>query len=72
MAGTAAIAATFYLVCAVLGGQYLVGVLAAAVLGAALGFLRYNFSPASIFMGDGGALFLGFMLAVLGLKTRVQ
>ena len=71
VAGMAVIAATFYLVFAVLGGQYLVSILAAAVLGAALGFLRYNFNPASIFMGDAGALFLGFMLAVLGLKTRV-
>jgi UDP-GlcNAc:undecaprenyl-phosphate GlcNAc-1-phosphate transferase len=71
VAGMAVIAAMFYLIFAVLGGQYLVSILAAAVLGAALGFLRYNFNPASIFMGDAGALFLGFMLAVLGLKTRV-
>jgi UDP-GlcNAc:undecaprenyl-phosphate GlcNAc-1-phosphate transferase len=71
VAGVAAIAAAFYLILAVLGGQYLVGILAAAVLGAALGFLCYNFNPASIFMGDAGALFLGFTLAVLGIKTRV-
>jgi UDP-GlcNAc:undecaprenyl-phosphate GlcNAc-1-phosphate transferase len=71
VAGVSAVAALFYLILAVLGGQYLVSILAAAVLGAALGFLRYNFNPASIFMGDAGALFLGYMLAVLGLKTRV-
>lgn len=36
-----------------------------AIAGSALGFLPYNFYPAKIFMGDGGALFLGFMIAVL-------
>jgi UDP-GlcNAc:undecaprenyl-phosphate/decaprenyl-phosphate GlcNAc-1-phosphate transferase len=40
------------------------------VLGAALGFLRWNFNPAKIFMGDGGAMFLGFLMATLGLKIR--
>jgi len=71
VAGVAAIAGAFYLILAVRGEQYLVSILAAVVVGAALGFLGYNFNPASIFMGDAGALFLGFMLAVLGLKTRV-
>ena len=44
--------------------------LGAATLGAALGFLRWNFNPAKIFMGDGGAMFLGFLMATLGLKIR--
>jgi UDP-GlcNAc:undecaprenyl-phosphate GlcNAc-1-phosphate transferase len=69
-AGTAALASGFFLLFAVVGGQVLVGTLAAAILGASLGFLRWNFSPAKIFMGDGGAIFLGFMLATLGLKVR--
>ncbi len=69
-AGVAAVAAGFYGVFAVLGGQLLVSTLAAAVFGASLGFLRWNFSPAKIFMGDGGAMFLGFMLATLGIKLR--
>ena len=46
--------------------------LAAAVLGAAAGFLRWNFKPAKIFMGDGGAMFLGFLMATLGLKLRLS
>jgi UDP-GlcNAc:undecaprenyl-phosphate GlcNAc-1-phosphate transferase len=46
--------------------------LGAAVLGASLGFLRWNFNPAKIFMGDGGAMFLGFMMATLGLKLRLS
>jgi UDP-GlcNAc:undecaprenyl-phosphate GlcNAc-1-phosphate transferase len=39
-------------------------------LGACLGFLIYNFNPATIFMGDSGALFLGFTLAAVGIKLR--
>jgi UDP-GlcNAc:undecaprenyl-phosphate GlcNAc-1-phosphate transferase len=70
-AGIAAIASAFFLIFAVLGGQLLVAPLAAAILGAALGFLRWNFNPAKIFMGDGGALLLGFLLATLGVKLHV-
>lgn len=70
-AGVAALAAAVFLLYAVSDGQVLVGTLAAAVLGASLGFLRWNFNPARIFMGDGGAMFLGFMMATLGLKLRV-
>ena len=44
--------------------------MAAAILGAAAGFLRWNFKPAKIFMGDGGAMFLGFLMATLSLKLR--
>lgn len=43
------------------------GLLAAAVAGACLGFLRHNFNPARIFMGDGGSYFLGFSLAAISL-----
>ena len=68
--GVSAIAATFILLLAAMSHQYLVGSLAAALLGACLGFLRYNFNPARIFMGDAGSLFLGFMLAALGIKLR--
>jgi len=46
----------FFALLAYLNGQTLVTVLAAAVLGAASGFLRWNFKPAKIFMGDGGAM----------------
>jgi UDP-GlcNAc:undecaprenyl-phosphate GlcNAc-1-phosphate transferase len=70
-AGVAALASAFFLFYAVSEGQVLIGTLAAAVMGAALGFLRWNFNPARIFMGDGGAMFLGFMMATLGLKLRV-
>jgi UDP-GlcNAc:undecaprenyl-phosphate GlcNAc-1-phosphate transferase len=68
--GVGAAAAIFFLLLAAMNGQYLVGALSAALVGASLGFLVYNFNPASIFMGDAGALFLGFILAVVGIKLR--
>jgi UDP-GlcNAc:undecaprenyl-phosphate GlcNAc-1-phosphate transferase len=71
-AGIAATASVFFALLAYINGQTLVTVLAAAVLGAATGFLRWNFKPAKIFMGDGGAMFLGFLMATLGLKLRLE
>jgi len=69
-AGIAAVAAGFFTISAMMNGQVLVSTLGAATLGASLGFLRWNFNPAKIFMGDGGAMFLGFLMATLGLKVR--
>lgn len=70
-AGVSAIATATMLVMAILMGNVVVILYACALLGATLGFLYFNFHPAKIFMGDTGALFLGFMLAslsVLGFK----
>jgi UDP-GlcNAc:undecaprenyl-phosphate GlcNAc-1-phosphate transferase len=64
-------ASIFFATLAYLNGQTWVATLAAAILGAATGFLHWNFTPAKIFMGDGGAMFLGFLMATLGLKLRV-
>ena len=69
-AGVTAMASAYFLLLAALSGQYLVGALTAALLGACIGFLFYNFNPASIFMGDTGSLFLGFVLAAVGIKLR--
>ncbi len=70
--GIAAVAAAHFVLLAVMNQppQVLVGALAAALLGACVGFVRYNFNPASIFMGDTGSLFIGFVLAALGIKLR--
>src|SRR5260370_14285095 len=62
-AGVAAMASVFFAMLAYLNGQTLVTTLAAAVLGAATGFLRWNFKPAQIFMRDGGGMFLGYLMA---------
>src|ERR1700728_3920113 len=71
-AGIAAVAAGFFTLSATLNGQTMVRTLGAAAFGAALGFLRWNLNPAKIFMGDGGAMFLGFLMATLGLKIRPE
>jgi len=71
-AGVAAMASVFFAMLAYLNGQTLVTTLAASILGAAAGFLRWNFKPAKIFMGDGGAMFLGFLMATLALKLRLD
>lgn len=67
-AGISAVAASVFFVLAVLNGQVMVASLAAALLGACLGFLFYNFQPAVSFMGDTGSMLLGIALAVLGIK----
>lgn len=66
-AGVSAIAATSLLVLAVQSNQFGAAAYAAALIGACLGFLRYNFNPASVFMGDSGSMFLGFSLATISL-----
>jgi UDP-GlcNAc:undecaprenyl-phosphate GlcNAc-1-phosphate transferase len=50
-------------------GEPLMILFSAALAGAILGFLFYNFNPASIFMGDTGSMFLGFVLATSSIKT---
>src|SRR4029078_11439860 len=62
----------FFMVIAFTQGLTLVSSLAAGLLGSAVGFLIYNFNPASVFMGDRGALVLGFVLAVLGIKLQFE
>jgi UDP-GlcNAc:undecaprenyl-phosphate/decaprenyl-phosphate GlcNAc-1-phosphate transferase len=69
-AGIAGIAALFFTLSANHEGQVMVRTLGAATLGAALGFLGWNFKPAKIFMGDGGAMLLGFLMGTLSLKLR--
>ncbi len=69
-AGVSGVAAAFILLIAAINRQELVAALAAGILGATIGFLRYNFNPAKIFMGDAGSLFLGFLLSILALQLR--
>ena len=72
-AGTATIAGSVFLVAALLGEQWLVAGMLALLIGAMLGFLVFNAPPASIFMGDGGSLVIGFGLAFCALRlTYVQ
>ena len=69
-AGNTAVACAFIMLFATFSNQFLIAPLAAILLGACLGFLRYNFRPAQIFMGDAGSLLLGFLLAYMALQLR--
>ncbi len=66
-AGSALFSTLVAFVVALLNGQSLITVMTIALAGAILGFLRYNFNPATIFLGDSGSLFIGFLLSALAL-----
>lgn len=66
-AGTSIIAAITMAIVGFASGQYVMAYLAMILAGATIGFLRYNFYPAEIFMGDTGSMFLGYNLSVLAI-----
>ncbi len=66
-AGVAAIMSALLALHMIREGQLSVALLPVALLGAALGFLPFNFNPAKVFMGSGGSYFLGWALAALGI-----
>jgi UDP-GlcNAc:undecaprenyl-phosphate GlcNAc-1-phosphate transferase len=67
-AGVAMIASLSLLIVANRFGYIEITIISAILAGSCLGFLPYNFNPAKIFMGDTGALFLGFMLSVVAIE----
>ena len=69
-AGTTAISAITLTYLAITNGQSFIGALSLVVAGACLGFLIWNRSPARIYMGDAGALFLGVLIATLVIRLR--
>jgi UDP-GlcNAc:undecaprenyl-phosphate GlcNAc-1-phosphate transferase len=66
-AGSALFSTLVVFVVTLLNGYSLVTIMTIALAGAILGFLRYNFNPATIFLGDSGSLFIGFLLSALAL-----
>lgn len=73
VAGITVIASATMIVVSLSHSQYIVAITMCALAGAAAGFLPYNYHPARIFMGDGGALFIGFVLAsaaVMGTEKK--
>jgi UDP-GlcNAc:undecaprenyl-phosphate GlcNAc-1-phosphate transferase len=62
---------TLFIACAI-NERWEIAIIAAAMGGALLGFLRYNFNPASVFLGDSGALFLGFALAAIAVRGSMK
>ncbi|WP_009634287.1 glycosyltransferase family 4 protein [Synechocystis sp. PCC 7509] len=71
-AGVSGIAAVVMLIVTLFMQQSAAALIAAALAGGALAFLRYNFNPAQIFMGDGGAYYMGFTLAGVGVIGLVK
>lgn len=65
--GVSSIALITIAIMAIIQRDWFVASIALAVTGATLGFLKYNFHPAKIFMGDTGSMFLGYIIAVLSL-----
>jgi UDP-GlcNAc:undecaprenyl-phosphate GlcNAc-1-phosphate transferase len=63
--GVGAIAGLMFVIVAVLTDQFFLAAMLLVLVGALIGFLRFNFPPASMFMGDSGALFVGYLLSVL-------
>jgi UDP-GlcNAc:undecaprenyl-phosphate GlcNAc-1-phosphate transferase len=66
-AGTALITTTVVAIIALHGGRIAVSAISVALVGSLVGFLRYNFNPAQIFLGDSGSMFLGFSIAVISI-----
>ena len=71
-AGVSTIASITIMLVALQEDVMIVALFTAALAGAALGFLRYNFNPAKIFMGDTGSMFLGFILAGISVIGAVK
>ena len=68
-AGVSGIASVTVILVALQQGFYPVAVITAALAGGIIGFIRYNFNPASIFMGDTGSMFIGYMLAAISIAA---
>lgn len=67
-AGVAFIATAILFTVSIIGEREMVAVMSSALAGSLLGFLRYNFHPAKIYMGDAGSMFIGLMLSALSMN----
>ncbi len=71
-AGVGAIASMTVILVSIPLGYYHVAIMTAALAGGIVGFIRYNFNPATIFMGDTGSMFIGYMLAAISVYGAVK
>lgn len=71
-AGVSAIASVTVILVAVQQGYYHIAIMTAALAGGIIGFIRYNFNPATIFMGDTGSMFIGYLLAAISVYGSVK
>lgn len=70
--GVVLFASLVMMILAIIKQDYLMGLYFAVIAGSVLGFLRYNFNPASIFLGDGGSYFLGYAMAALSVMGSIK
>jgi UDP-GlcNAc:undecaprenyl-phosphate GlcNAc-1-phosphate transferase len=70
--GIVVFAAVIMIILSILKADFLTAMFFAALGGGVLGFLRYNFNPATIFLGDGGSYFLGYTVAALSIMGSVK
>jgi UDP-GlcNAc:undecaprenyl-phosphate GlcNAc-1-phosphate transferase len=68
-AGSALFSTMVFFVVALVNHSWFASLMSVTLAGAILGFLRFNFNPATIFLGDSGSLFIGFMLSALALES---
>ena len=68
-AGVASIVGLILMIATILNGQWFIAISLGFLVGALIGFLRFNFPPARIFMGDGGSLVIGWLLAIATIRT---
>ncbi|MCH8567127.1 MAG: hypothetical protein LAT67_02630 [Balneolales bacterium] len=71
-AGVAVIASFSIFIVSAMSGQVVSAILALTLAGSLIGFLRYNFNPAKIFLGDSGSLLIGFSLALLSIQSTAK
>lgn len=71
VSGITFLASIFFFILALNNNMPALALISLALAGTTLGFLRYNFNPASIFLGEAGSTFLGFLLAVVSLKLKI-
>lgn len=71
-AGVGLFSTTTLFIACLINGQWETAIVASALGGALLGFLRYNFNPASVFLGDSGSLFVGFALAAVAVRGSMK
>ena len=71
-AGSALFSTLVFFVVSLVNHSWLCSLMSVTLAGAILGFLRFNFNPATIFLGDSGSLFIGFMLSALALAGAAK
>lgn len=71
VSGVSFLTSSFFAILALKSGQYELVLVSFAIIGTTLGFLRYNFNPASIFLGEAGATLLGFLLSILAIEINI-